>query len=141
MRIDATLMGGLAEAAASAKDLEAAGYDGAWTAETAHDPFLPLVQAAADTSSIELGTSIAVAFARNPMLLANLGWDLQAFSKGRFVLGLGSQIKPHITKRFSMEWSSLWLACGRRSTPSAPSGTPGRTEQNSTSVEIFISTH
>ena len=84
MRIDATLMGGLAEAAASAKDLEAAGYDGAWTAETAHDPFLPLVQAAADTSSIELGTSIAVAFARNPMLLANLGWDLQAFSKGRF---------------------------------------------------------
>ncbi|HBU75157.1 MAG TPA: LLM class F420-dependent oxidoreductase, partial [Acidimicrobiaceae bacterium] len=106
MRIDATLMGGLAEAAASAKDLEAAGYDGAWTAETAHDPFLPLVQAAADTSSIELGTSIAVAFARNPMLLANLGWDLQAFSKGRFVLGLGSQIKPHITKRFSMEWSS-----------------------------------
>ena len=105
MRIDATLMGGLAEAAASAKDLEAAGYDGAWTAETAHDPFLPLVQAAGDTSKIELGTSIAVAFARNPMLLANLGWDLQAFSKGRFILGLGSQIKPHITKRFSMEWS------------------------------------
>ena len=105
MKIDATLMGGLSEAAASAKDLEAAGYDGAWTAETAHDPFLPLVQAAADTSNIELGTSIAVAFARNPMLLANLGWDLQAFSKGRFILGLGSQIKPHITKRFSMDWS------------------------------------
>lgn len=105
MKIDATLMGGLAEAAASARELEAAGYDGAWTAETAHDPFLPLVQAAADTSTMELGTSIAVAFARNPMLLANLGWDLQAFSKGRFILGLGSQIKPHITKRFSMEWS------------------------------------
>lgn len=98
MRIDATLMGGLAEAAASAKDLEAAGYDGAWTAETAHDPFLPLVQAAADTSSIELGTSIAVAFARNPMLLANLGWDLQAFSNGRFVLGLGSQIDLHLNQ-------------------------------------------
>ncbi len=105
MKIDATLMGGLSEAATSAKELEAAGYDGAWTAETAHDPFLPIVQAAGDTSSIELGTSIAVAFARNPMLLANLGWDLQAFSKGRFILGLGSQIKPHITKRFSMEWS------------------------------------
>lgn len=105
MKIDATLMGGLAEAAASARELEQAGYDGAWTAETAHDPFLPLVQAAADTSNIELGTSIAVAFARNPMLLANLGWDLQAFSKGRFILGLGSQIKPHITKRFSMDWS------------------------------------
>ena len=54
---------------------------------------------------LELGTSIAVAFARNPMTLANIGWDLQAFSKGRFMLGLGSQIKPHITKRFSMEWS------------------------------------
>jgi probable F420-dependent oxidoreductase len=57
------------------------------------------------TSTLELGTSIAVAFARNPMNLANIGWDLQAYSKGRFMLGLGSQIKPHITKRFSMEWS------------------------------------
>jgi probable F420-dependent oxidoreductase len=57
------------------------------------------------TSTLEVGTSIAVAFARNPMTLANIGWDLQAYSKGRFMLGLGSQIKPHITKRFSMEWS------------------------------------
>jgi probable F420-dependent oxidoreductase len=57
------------------------------------------------TSTLQLGTSIAVAFARNPMNLANIGWDLQAYSKGRFMLGLGSQIKPHITKRFSMEWS------------------------------------
>jgi probable F420-dependent oxidoreductase len=89
----------------SAKEVEAAGYSGAWTAETAHDPFLPLVLAAEHTETIELGTSIAVAFARNPMLLANLGWDLQAYSKGRFILGLGSQIKPHIEKRFSMEWS------------------------------------
>jgi probable F420-dependent oxidoreductase len=89
----------------SAKEVEAAGYSGAWTAETAHDPFLPLVLAAEHTERIELGTSIAVAFARNPMLLANLGWDLQAYSKGRFILGLGSQIKPHIEKRFSMEWS------------------------------------
>ena len=61
--------------------------------------------AAEHTETLELGTSIAVAFARNPMTLANIGWDLQAFSKGRFVLGLGSQIKPHITKRFSMAWS------------------------------------
>ena len=76
---------------------EAAGYDGVWTAETSHDPFLPLVVAAANTEHLELGTSIAVAFARNPMLLANIGWDLQALSKGRFHLGLGSQIKPHIT--------------------------------------------
>ena len=61
--------------------------------------------AAEHTEHLELGTSIAVAFARNPMTLANIGRDLQAFSKGRFILGLGSQIKPHITKRFSMEWS------------------------------------
>ncbi len=96
---------GLASAGASAKEQEAAGYSGFWTAETAHDPFFPLVLAAEHTDTIEVGTSIAVAFARNPMTLANQGWDLQALSEGRFILGLGSQIKPHITKRFSMEWS------------------------------------
>jgi probable F420-dependent oxidoreductase len=105
MKVDATLMGSITDAAGTAARLEAAGYSGAWTAETNHDPFLPLAAASTSTSEIELGTSIAVAFARNPMLLANIGWDLQAMSQGRFVLGLGSQIKPHITKRFSMEWS------------------------------------
>jgi len=105
MKIDASLTGSPAAAADKAAALEVAGYSGAWTAETAHDPFLPLAVAASHTSEIELGTSIAVAFARNPMLLANIGWDLQAMSQGRFILGLGSQIKPHITKRFSMEWS------------------------------------
>ncbi|MFM9132216.1 MAG: TIGR03617 family F420-dependent LLM class oxidoreductase, partial [Actinomycetota bacterium] len=104
-KVDGGIPADLSKAAQAAKDVEAAGYSGAWTAETAHDPFLPLAVAAEHTERIELGTSIAVAFARNPMLLANLGWDLQAFSKGRFVLGLGSQIKPHIEKRFSMEWS------------------------------------
>jgi probable F420-dependent oxidoreductase len=88
-----------------ARRQEAAGYDGLWTSETAHNPFLPLAIAAAHTERIELGSAIAVAFARNPMLLANIGWDLQALSKGRFILGLGSQIEPHITKRFSMPWS------------------------------------
>ncbi|HSJ92029.1 MAG TPA: TIGR03617 family F420-dependent LLM class oxidoreductase, partial [Ilumatobacter sp.] len=105
MKIDATLMGSITDAADKAAQLEAAGYSGAWTAETSHDPFLPLAAATTTTTEIELGTSIAVAFARNPMLLANIGWDLQTMSQGRFVLGLGSQIKPHITKRFSMEWS------------------------------------
>jgi probable F420-dependent oxidoreductase len=105
MKIDAGLRGSIADAGERAAELEAAGYSGVWTAETAHDPFLPLAAAAERTSRIELGTSIAVAFARNPMLLANIGWDLQVMSQGRFVLGLGSQIKPHITKRFSMEWS------------------------------------
>ncbi|MEC9394894.1 MAG: LLM class F420-dependent oxidoreductase [Actinomycetota bacterium] len=97
--------GGLEAIAESARRLEEAGYAGAWTAETSRDPFLPHVVAAEHTSRIELGTSIAVAFARNPMLLANLGHDLQRYSDGRFVMGLGTQIKPHITKRFSMEWS------------------------------------
>lgn len=105
MKIDSLLTGSIAEAGTAAAHLEAAGYSGAWTAEGPHDPFLPLAVAADHTAEIELGTAIAVAFARNPMLLANIGWDLQTLSQGRFVLGLGSQIKPHITKRFSMEWS------------------------------------
>jgi len=105
MKVDGGIGSNLAMAGAQARELEEAGYSGAWTAETAHDPFFPLLMGAEHTSTLELGTSIAVAFARNPMTLANIGWDLQAYSQGRFILGLGSQIKPHITKRFSMEWS------------------------------------
>ena len=105
MKVDGGVALDLAKSVESAKEAEAAGYSGAWTAETNHDPFFPLLLAAEHTKNIELGTSIAVAFARNPMILANIGWDLQSYSKGRFILGLGSQIKPHITKRFSMEWS------------------------------------
>jgi probable F420-dependent oxidoreductase len=89
----------------AAREVEALGYDGAWTAETTHDPFLPLAIAAAETEHLELGTAIAVAFARNPMNLAVIANDLQLLSQGRFILGLGSQIKAHITRRFSMEWS------------------------------------
>jgi len=105
MKVDGGIPTQLDKAAPQAVELESAGYSGAWTAETSHDPFLPLLQAAEHTEQLELGTSIAVAFARSPMTLANTAWDLQAHSKGRFVLGLGSQIKPHITKRFSMPWS------------------------------------
>ena len=105
MKVDGGIGTDLAKVADQAKQIEAAGYTGAWTAETSHDPFFPLLLAGEHTTTLELGTSIAVAFARSPMTLANIGWDLQSFSKGRFVLGLGSQIKPHITKRFSMEWS------------------------------------
>lgn len=105
MKVDGGIGFDLRNAGKQAQELEAQGYSGAWTAETSHDPFFPLLLAAEHTSTIELGTSIAVAFARNPMILANIGWDLQAFSKGRFVLGLGSQIQPHIEKRFSMPWS------------------------------------
>lgn len=106
MKLDAGLGQDLNGIAAQAKSHEAAGYDGVMTFETSHDPFLPLVLAAEHTSRVDIVTSIAVAFARNPMILANLGHDLNAFSKGRFTLGLGSQIKPHITKRYSMPWSS-----------------------------------
>ncbi len=105
MKVDGGLGTDLSRVAQAARDTEAAGYSGAWTAETSHDPFLPLVRGAAHTPTHQLGTSIAVAFARSPMTLANIGWDLQAYSKGRFMLGLGSQIKPHIEKRFSMPWS------------------------------------
>jgi probable F420-dependent oxidoreductase len=86
-------------------ELEAVGYDRAFSFEAKHDPFLPLATAAEHTSSLQLGTAIAIALARTPMTLANIGWDLQALTGGRFVLGLGSQIAPHITERFSMPWS------------------------------------
>lgn len=89
----------------AARALEDAGFDGVYTFEGRHDPFLPLLAAAAVSTRLTLSTGIAVAFARNPMLLANLGYDLQLASKGRFILGLGSQIKPHIEKRFSATWS------------------------------------
>ncbi|WP_312870570.1 TIGR03617 family F420-dependent LLM class oxidoreductase [Gordonia asplenii] len=105
MKVDVTLTCDLRDMAAAATDAEAAGYQGIWTFEGAHDPFLPLLLAAEHTRGVTVGTSIAVAFARNPMLLATLGWDLQAYSGGRFILGLGTQIKPHITRRYSMPWS------------------------------------
>ncbi len=106
MKVDAYLNSDLDTAGAEAKELEEMGYDGLKSIETAHDPFLPLLLAAQSTTKIDLTTGIAVAFARSPMTLANVGHDLNAASKGRFVLGLGSQIKPHITKRYSMPWSS-----------------------------------
>jgi probable F420-dependent oxidoreductase len=106
MRVDGGLTMELDKVPQSVRQLEEMGYSGAMTAETSHDPFFPLLLAAGESSNIELITSIAVAFARTPMTLANIGHDLNAHSKGRFILGLGSQIRPHITKRFSMPWSS-----------------------------------
>ena len=106
MKVDTGIMAGaLDEIAVRARELEDLGYDGLITAETGSDPFLPLVIAAEHTERIELGTGIAVAFARTPMLTAYTANDLQRHSKGRFFLGLGSQIKPHIERRFSMPWS------------------------------------
>jgi probable F420-dependent oxidoreductase len=96
---------GAGDPAASAREAEAAGFDGVWASEINHDPFLPLAVAASATDRVQLGTAIAVAFARTPMTLAQVGWDLQTMSGGRFVLGLGSQVKAHITRRFDMPWS------------------------------------
>ena len=105
LKVDAVVARGLTDVVRAASTLERRGYDCCWTAEINHDPFLPLVLAAEHTTRIELGTSIAVAFARNPMTVANVGWDLQGYSSGRFILGLGSQVQAHIEKRFSMPWS------------------------------------
>jgi probable F420-dependent oxidoreductase len=85
---------------------EAAGYDLVTTQENRHDPFLPLAVAAVASEKITLATSISIAFARSPMVFANLGWDLQKASRGRFVLGLGSQVKGHNERRFSVPWSA-----------------------------------
>jgi probable F420-dependent oxidoreductase len=105
MKVDATLSKDILTTKAQAAALEAAGYDGLSNGETSHDPFLQLLQAADATERVTLTTSIAIAFARTPMTLANIGFDLNLYSQGRFVLGLGSQIKPHIERRFSMPWS------------------------------------
>lgn len=85
---------------------EAIGHDGLWSIEAAHDPFMPLAIAAVDTTRVNLGTAIAVAFPRNPTVLAHTCWDLQANSKGRFILGLGTQVKGHNERRFGVPFVS-----------------------------------
>jgi probable F420-dependent oxidoreductase len=89
----------------AARKLEEQGYYGAWVAETKYDPFLPILAAAEETERLQLGTSIAVAFARSPMTVAMTANDLHRACGGRFVLGLGTQVKPHIERRYSMPWS------------------------------------
>jgi len=105
IQLDGGMMGDLATIPERVQQLEAQGYDGVVSAEIDNDPFFPLLLAAEHSERVELMTSIAVAFARNPMLLAQIGHDLNHYSRGRFILGLGSQIAPHIVKRFSMPWS------------------------------------
>lgn len=95
----------VADPSAAAIAAEAAGYDLLWASEIKHDPFIQLTLAAAATTQIGLGTGIAVAFARNPMNVALMAHDLQGLSAGRFRLGLGTQVKAHVTRRFSMPWS------------------------------------
>ena len=107
MKLDVSVLShDLTSVPAYARKVEALGYDCLWSSETQHDPFLPLAVAATVTSHIKLGTSIAVAFPRSPMILAHIAWDLQQASGGRFVLGLGSQVKGHNERRFSVKWVS-----------------------------------
>jgi probable F420-dependent oxidoreductase len=90
----------------TARALEDAGFDGLWVGEITHDPLLMLTLAATATHRVRLGTSVALAFARNPMSLALAAYDLQAITEGRLHLGIGSQVKAHIVRRFSMPWAS-----------------------------------
>lgn len=105
MKIDSSLMFDPVKVGEMAAKLENEGFDGAYTFEGQSDPFISVAAAAMQTQKMDLMTSIAVAFARNPMNLAYLGNDLQNLSGGRFILGLGAQVKAHIERRFSMPWS------------------------------------
>jgi probable F420-dependent oxidoreductase len=105
MLIDGEIAFGDGDVAARAKRAESDGYDAIWAAEVGHDPLLILAGAASATSQVELGTGILVAFGRSPMITAMQANDVQLLSRGRLLLGLGSQIKPHIEKRYSMQWS------------------------------------
>ena len=89
-----------------ARTVEDLGFDALWGLENQHEPFMPLAVAATATSKIQLGTAIALAFTRSPMTLAYTAWDLQAGSQGRFILGLGTQVKGHNERRFSVKWQS-----------------------------------
>ena len=105
LKVDSSLMFDPARVGTMAAQMESAGFDGAYTFEGQHDPFISLASAAVQTERLELMTSIAVAFARNPMSLAYQANDLQLLSEGRFILGLGTQVKAHIERRFNMPWS------------------------------------
>jgi probable F420-dependent oxidoreductase len=106
VKLDAMVSAGVGETAGVAADLESLGYDGLWAAETRHDPFLGLGAAALVTKDILLGTGIATAFTRSPMVTAMLAWELQRASAGRFVLGLGTQVKAHNVRRFSVPFEA-----------------------------------
>src|SRR6059058_5070664 len=107
MKLDTTLaVSSFAEVSALAQAAEDIGFDALWSAEAQHEPFMPLAVAATATRTLKLGTAIAVAFPRSPMILAHTAWDLQAASNGRFILGLGSQVKGHNERRFSVKFES-----------------------------------
>lgn len=107
MKIDTALVASdLRETPRHAAHAERLGFDGVWTAEAGHDPYLPAAVAAAATERVSIGTNIAVAFPRSPLVHAQVAWDLQLASRGRFVLGLGTQVKGHNERRYSVPWGA-----------------------------------
>lgn len=106
MKVETIIAADMAQAAAGAQRAEALGYDGVLTPETGHDPFLPLAIAAEHTSQITLATAVAIAFPRSPMVTAQIAWDMQKFTNGRFLLGLGTQVKGHNIRRYGTPWDS-----------------------------------
>jgi probable F420-dependent oxidoreductase len=105
MHLDASLPPtSLRDVPAFARAAEAMGFDALWSSETQHDPFLPLALAAQETARIRLGTAVAIGFARSPTVLAHTAWDLAAASGGRFILGLGTQVRAHVERRYGMPW-------------------------------------
>src|SRR5574337_30996 len=116
MKLDASLSPiNLSAVPEIARAAEAIGFDALWTTETQHDPFLPCTLIAEHTSKLNFGTAIAVSFARSPANLAYTAWDLAAQSGGRFILGLGTQVKAHIERRFGMSWPESVTGKLRRS--------------------------
>ena len=107
MHLDLTLLApALDQMPTLAQAAETVGFDTLWVGETKHNPFLPLTLAAEHTRRLRLGTAVAIAFPRSPMVTAHIAWDLQRFSRGRFVLGLGTQVRAHIQRRFSTPWEA-----------------------------------
>jgi len=105
MKLDAALApANLRDVPAQAAAAEALGFDAVWTSETQHDPFLSLALVAEHASRLRFGTAVAIGFARSPTVLAHTAWDLAAASSGRFMLGLGTQVRPHIERRFGLAW-------------------------------------
>ena len=105
MKVDTILPTDLSHVPQAARRAEELGYDGVLTPETGHDPFLAHVLAAEHTERLELSTAVAIAFPRSPMAVAQIAWDIQKQSKGRFTVGLGTQVKGHVVRRYGMDWS------------------------------------
>lgn len=109
MKFDASITvdtGQIGALPAVARAAEQVGFAGLWAPETQHNGFVPMILAAEHTTAIEIGTAVAIAFARSPMVTAQMGWDIQDLSGGRFILGLGTQVKAHIERRFGMPWDA-----------------------------------